>query len=114
MLSDYLSPEFIQLKVSVSDWAEAVQAAGNILVEAGKCEKGYVQAMIDAVKDLGPYMVLAPGLAMPHARPEDGVLETGISLVTLENPVEFGSEANDPYRWSSLSEEWTKPGIWGY
>ena len=33
---------------------------------------------------------------MPHARPENGVLQTGFSLVTLEQPVAFGHQENDP------------------
>lgn len=96
MLTDYLTPDFIQLKVPAADWTEAVRAAGGLLVQAGKCKADYIQAMIDAVHEMGPYMVLAPGLALAHARPEDGVLEMGISLITLETPIEFGSEANDP------------------
>lgn len=96
MLSDYLTPDLIRLRVSVPDWADAVRAAGELLVKAGKCEPRYIQAMIDAVHELGPYMVLAPGLALAHARPEDGVLQMGMSLVTLDPPVDFGSEDNDP------------------
>jgi len=42
--------------------------------------------------------VIAPGLAMPHARPNDSVLETGMSLVTLAEPVSFGHAKNDPVR----------------
>lgn len=40
--------------------------------------------------------MLAPGLAMPRARPEEGVLESGFALVTLAEPVAFGHEGNDP------------------
>ncbi|MDU7768505.1 MAG: PTS sugar transporter subunit IIA, partial [Serratia marcescens] len=36
------------------------------------------------------------GLAMPHGRPEEGVLKTGFALVTLKTPVCFGDEDNDP------------------
>jgi len=73
-----------------------VRAAGQLLVDADVCEPRYIQAMIDAVHELGPYMVLAPGLALAHARPEDGVKSIGLSLVTLDPPVPFGSEENDP------------------
>jgi PTS system ascorbate-specific IIA component len=52
--------------------------------------------MIQAFEELGPYMVIAPGIALAHARPSDAVLETGLSLVTLTEPVEFGSQSNDP------------------
>jgi PTS system ascorbate-specific IIA component len=96
MLAEYLNPDMIRLQVKAADWREAVRAGGQLLLEAGKCEARYVDAMVDAVETMGPYMVLAPGLALAHARPEDGVLELGMSIITLETPVEFGSEANDP------------------
>jgi PTS system ascorbate-specific IIA component len=41
-------------------------------------------------------MVLAPGLALAHSRPEDGVKDVCISIINLATPVEFGSEENDP------------------
>jgi PTS system ascorbate-specific IIA component len=52
--------------------------------------------MIAAFEELGPYMVVAPGIALAHGRPSESVLDTGLSLVTLANPVVFGSLANDP------------------
>ncbi len=96
MLTDYITPEMIQLQVTAADWREAIRLGGNLLEKAGKCEPRYVEAMIGAVEQMGPYMVLAPGLALAHARPEDGVKEIGMSIITLATPVEFGSEANDP------------------
>lgn len=96
MLGEALTPDVIRLKVPAKDWEGAVRAAGELLVHTGRCEPRYIQAMIDAVHEIGPYMVLAPGLALAHARPQDGVIATGISLVTLAQPVEFGSEENDP------------------
>ena len=41
---------------------------------------------------MGPYIILAPGLAMPHARPEEGVIKTSFALVTLSEPVYFDGE----------------------
>lgn len=96
MLSNYLTPEVVQLKVVVNNWQEAVRAGGQLLINTAKCTLSYVDAMVRAVQEMGPYMVLAPGLALAHARPEDGAIEVGLSLVTLSTPVKFGSEANDP------------------
>ena len=59
-------------------------------------EPHYYQAILDAVEQHGPYFVLAPGLAMPHGRPEEGVKKTGFALVTLKKPLEFNHEDNDP------------------
>lgn len=96
MLEKFLTADVIQLNLAVEDWQGAVRAGGQLLLAAGKCTPGYIDAMVRTVREMGPYMVLAPGLALAHARPEDGVHQVGLSLVTLLTPVNFGSAANDP------------------
>jgi mannitol/fructose-specific phosphotransferase system IIA component (Ntr-type) len=96
MLADYLTSEMIKLQVDAKNWEEAVRAGGALLVPSGKVEERYVDAMVAAVKDLGPYMVLAPGLALAHSRPEDGVKDVCMSIINLATPVNFGSKENDP------------------
>lgn len=96
LLKDLLRAETIKLNVAVKDWEEAVRAGGKLLEDAGASKPEYTDAMVDAVKNIGPYMVIAPGIAMPHARPEAGVNEIGMSLITLKNPVCFGNKENDP------------------
>jgi PTS system ascorbate-specific IIA component len=91
-----VSPSQVRAKVVVDDWGQAVDAAGTLLVEARACSPEYVSAMRQAVRDLGPYIVIAPGVAMPHARPEAGVAAPGVAIATLAHPVEFGHKANDP------------------
>ena len=98
MLENYLTKDVIQVNVDVKNWEEAVRAGGELLVNADKCRPEYVDAMVRTVRELGPYMVLAPGLALAHARPEDGTLAVGLSLITLAEPVEFGSKVNDPVK----------------
>ena len=95
-LSKMLTEKTIALGLAVHDWQEAVRAAGNLLVQAGKVEPRYVEGMIRMVQEIGPYIVIIPGVALPHARPEDGVKEACMSLVTLSPPIPFGNENNDP------------------
>lgn len=96
MLKDLLTADTISLGISANTWEEAVRLSGNLMVKAGCVEPEFVDAMVGFVKANGPYVVIAPGIAIPHARPEDGVKKMCISLITLANPVEFGSEDNDP------------------
>jgi mannitol/fructose-specific phosphotransferase system IIA component (Ntr-type) len=96
VLEEYLVKAAIRLNVNALDWEEAVRVGGQLLLDSGKCRPEYVEAMVRTVRELGPYMVLAPGLALAHARPEDGALALGLSLITLQDPVEFGSTPNDP------------------
>ncbi len=51
--------------------------------------ENYIQAIKDSTINNGPYYILAPGVAMPHARPECGALKTGMSLTLLEQGVYF-------------------------
>jgi len=94
---DYLlKNETIELNVEASDWIDAIRKGGKLLVDAGCCEPRYVEAMITGCVRNGPYVVIGPGIAMPHARPENGTLSTGYALVTLKKGVEFGDDENDP------------------
>lgn len=96
MLKDILKKESIKLQVEADNWEEAVREAGGILVSEKKVEQLYVENMIQAIKDLGPYIVIMPGIAFAHARPDETVHETCMSMITLEKPIEFGSKPNDP------------------
>src|SRR5699024_10993342 len=88
--------DVVQLSVKVSSAEEGITEQGNILLKEGVIESTYIEAMVDAYKKNGPYFVLAPHIAIPHARPEDGVNEASVSLVRLEKPIEFGHDSNDP------------------
>ncbi|MHA1505659.1 MAG: PTS sugar transporter subunit IIA [Candidatus Asgardarchaeia archaeon] len=95
-LKDMIPLENIRIGVDVKDKEEAIRAAGRILVDNGYVEERFIDAMIKILHELGPYIVIAKGIALPHARPEDGVKRPGMALITLKNPVNFGSSENDP------------------
>lgn len=86
----------IRLQAEAETWQDAVKIGVDLLVAADVVEPRYYQAILDAVEQHGPYFVLAPGTAMPHGRPEEGVKKTGFALVTLKKPLEFNHEDNDP------------------
>ena len=98
MLSDLVSPERISLGYKAADWEEAVREAGRLLVETGCAEPQYVDAMVQTVHELGPYIVLSKGMALPHARPEAGAQKVAMSLVILDKPINFGNNKNDPVK----------------
>jgi PTS system ascorbate-specific IIA component len=83
-------------QVRAEDWRAAVRAASQLLVDVGAAEPRYVDRCIATVEELGPYMVVAPGVALAHARPEDGAVAVGLSAITLREQVEFGHAENDP------------------
>ena len=96
LLQDLLSEDNVSFHYPDETWEDVIRHGGQLMVDAGFTEPTYTEAMIDVVRDMGPYIVLAPGLAMPHARPEMGAKQVGTALVTLEKPIDFGSPENDP------------------
>jgi PTS system ascorbate-specific IIA component len=86
----------IQLGATAADWRAAVELAGACLTRAGAAEPGYADEMVRMIDEHGPYVVIAPGLALAHARPGPEVLGDGLAVVTLSTPVDFGHPHNDP------------------
>lgn len=93
-----ISEAAIILDAVVADWRGAVREAGRALTNAGVAKPGYALEMIRMIDEHGPYVVIAPGLALAHARPGPDVLSDGLAVVTLATPVAFGHPHNDPVR----------------
>ncbi|MEC9490114.1 MAG: PTS sugar transporter subunit IIA [Halanaerobiales bacterium] len=98
MILDLLQKKNIAVNVKAADWKEVVDKTGDLLLKAGQIEKKYIEAMKQSIIDNGPYVVIGEGIALLHARPEDGVKENCLSLITLAEPVEFGNKNNDPVK----------------
>jgi PTS system ascorbate-specific IIA component len=98
LILDLLQKKNIAVNVEAADWKEVVAETGKLLLEAGQIEKRYIEAMKQSIIDNGPYVVIGKGIALLHARPEDGVKENCLSLITLAEPVEFGNKNNDPVK----------------
>lgn len=95
-LSDLVDPAAIRLDDPAATWQDAVRAAGALLEATGSVDPAYTEAMIRTVQEHGPYIVIAPGFALAHARPDASVHRTALSVLRPAAPVEFGHESNDP------------------
>lgn len=84
-----IKKEFMNMVENVNDWEKAIKIAAKPLLDNGYIKDEYIKSMIENVHKNGPYIIIVPGFAMPHASPECGVLKTGISLLKLKNPVMF-------------------------
>lgn len=91
-----LTRDRIRCRVPARSRDEVLQLTGELLEDAGLTEPRYTRAMAEVIDELGPYIVIAPGVALPHARPERGVRKAGLVLLTLAEPVAFGDSENDP------------------
>ena len=99
MLTDILTKDVVRLDVEgLTTPEEVIHFSGQLLVNSGKVKETYIVKMEEAFHDLGPYMVMAPGIAMPHARPSGDVSEPCISFIRLKDPVSFHHPFNDPVK----------------
>lgn len=94
-MSSIIKTSNIRIKEKAADWEEAIRKAGTVLLSAGSITSDYVDNMVDSIRELGPYIVIMPGLALAHAAPCAAVIKSDVALITLASPVYFGS-ANDP------------------
>ncbi|MDV2682956.1 BglG family transcription antiterminator [Alkalihalophilus lindianensis] len=92
MLNEIIDRSSIQIVDKVSSWQEAVEVASSPLLENNSISQKYIDAMIANIDELGPYVIIAPHVAIPHARPEAGVSKLGMSLLKLNEPIAFSEE----------------------
>jgi len=87
--SPLLTEKMIIQRNKVSNWKKAINLASKPLLDFGYIDENYIEAMIDTVEKYGPYIVLAPKVAIPHAKPIDGSNKLGISLLQVKQDVNF-------------------------
>ena len=73
------------------DWRHAIKLACQPLEAQEAVDEHYAQAIINATEQNGPWYILSPEFALPHARPEEGVLcqQSELSLLCTAQPVAF-------------------------
>lgn len=96
-LGALLSQDSIQLRDACQDWEEAVFYACKPLEDGGFVSSDYAKNIIKNTHELGPYFVLASDLALLHARPEQGVIETQLAITVIRQGVAF-KEGDEPVR----------------
>ncbi|CUH96691.1 hypothetical protein P22_2781 [Propionispora sp. 2/2-37] len=99
MLEDLTSEELVCLNIDAKDWEDAIRKAAGVLLKNGKIKPSYIEAIIETVKESGPYIVITKHVALPHARSEAGALKSAIGIATLKQPVAFGNRENDPVKY---------------
>lgn len=97
-LAEAFAENSIRVLAAALDREHAIELAGDLLVSSGRVTPDYTTAMVGVLETHGPYFVIAPGIAIAHSKPSDSVLSSGLSLVTLAEPIIFGNAANDPVR----------------
>lgn len=80
----------------ITDWREAIAESCLVLIDKEIIDETYVEEIIHCVEKYGPYIVIAPQVAMPHSSEKsDGVFGTAISFTKLKQPIRFESEGEN-------------------
>lgn len=88
MLEEFINDR-IMVKDSVNSWEEAIKIASEPMLRDGLIEERYIDGMIKNVIENGTYIIILPGLAIPHTRPELGAKKTGVSVLKINEGVLF-------------------------
>ncbi len=95
-LKDYISITNTAFEQSFNTWEDAVVFAGDLLIQTGCINETYRDDMVKLIRKNGPYIVVMPGVALAHARPNGNVFENQIALVKIPQGISFGNRNNDP------------------
>ncbi|MBE6085233.1 MULTISPECIES: PTS sugar transporter subunit IIA [Selenomonas] len=94
MFKEFVEKKHYSFHEGFDDWRDAVRAACAPLLADGTIEKEYPEIIIEKVEELGPYIVIAPNICIPHAERGRGVNDTAMCFMKTEKPVSF--DPNDP------------------
>ncbi|EGQ3564845.1 PTS sugar transporter subunit IIA [Staphylococcus pseudintermedius] len=91
-MENLLRDENILLNQSISTQEEAIEKAGQLLVDSGVVKAGYVQAMKDREQIVSTFMGNA--LAIPHGTDEakNEVIASGLSLLQIPEGLLWNGE----------------------
>lgn len=90
MLNEILKNNRFCFHKEFSSWQDAIHASCEPLLREGAIDEQYESAIIQCIETYGPYIVIAPDIAMPHASEGAvGVFTTAISFMKVEKPVHF-------------------------
>ena len=90
MKTSLIALDAIRVLDSTSDFEAAITEAAELLVITGCAHADYVSAVLENYRTLGPYFVVAPEVAIAHAKPGPDVVSPAISLLKLNNSVASG------------------------
>lgn len=84
-----LAADRIKLGATAVSKADAIRQAGQLLVQSGCVEPGYVDGMLAREETMSTY--LGEGVAIPHGQFDnrEQILKTGISVLQLPEGIEW-------------------------
>lgn len=91
-----MKSDYIQLDKEVLDFEDAIRISFLPFMRFGAVTESYSREVIKIFQEIGPYIVITPHIALPHAPSSSGAKELAIGFTRLKKAVVSGNEANDP------------------
>lgn len=95
MFKEMVDKKHYSFHEGFDDWRDAVKAACQPLLDDGTINPEYPEIIIQKVEELGPYIVIAPNICIPHAERGRGVNDTAMCFMKTEKPVQFDENDRD-------------------
>lgn len=90
LLKEIYENKYYAFHETAKDWRDSIRLACKPLETAGMVKDIYADELIRCVEKHGPYIVLIPGVAMPHSTENsEGANGTAIGFMRLAEPISF-------------------------
>jgi PTS system ascorbate-specific IIA component len=101
LLAEIVEKNLFAFFDEAESWQEAIRQSCKALETAGIVGEKYAEEIIKCVSENGPYIVLMPGIALPHSMENSpNAYGTAIAFTKLKKPVSF--DENDPEKTASV------------
>jgi PTS system ascorbate-specific IIA component len=101
LLAEIVEKNLFYFVDEVDSWEEAIRQSCKPMEKAGIVGEKYAEEIIRCVSENGPYIVLMPGIALPHSMENSpNAYNTAIAFTKINKPVSFDS--NDPEKTASV------------
>ncbi len=90
MLRKLVEQDLVQFENEFDTWQDAVKSSYDTMLKQNIVERAYIDQVIKSIEEYGPYIVLLPNVAMPHAsQGAVGVNKSAIAFMKVEKAVVF-------------------------
>ncbi len=98
MLNQIFNDGYYSVHESFDNWEDAVRASVQPMIDRGAVLSAYADSIVNSVKKFGPYIVIAPDIAIPHAEDKANVVKTSIGYMKSNQPVAFSDDPDESAR----------------
>ncbi len=101
LLKTFVEQKHYLFAEKAEDWRDSIRMGCKPLEADGTLDPIYAEEIIACVEKHGPYIVIIPGIALPHSMEgAKGVNKTAIGFMKVEEPVSF--DDSDPEKTATV------------